>query len=119
MTEAMWAQMLAEADAKGLKGGNFKKLNLPFENRLLGQPAEIRDRMVKRVEGFVYNMLTTVFNAGDTAQLAIEAILAAGSHDAGAKTGRIENPDEWTIKKYIARAETINSDKGETGDFDD
>ena len=119
MTEAIWAQMLAEADAKGLKGGNFKKLNLPFENRLLGQPEEIRDRMVTRVEDFVYNMLTRVFNAGDTAPLAIEAILAAGSYDAGAKTGRIEDPAQWTPEKYIVRAGAINSDKGEDGDFDD
>jgi len=119
MTEAIWAQMLVEADAKGLKGGNFKKLNLPFENRLLGQPKEIRDRMAKRVEEFVYNMLTNVFNAEDTAPLAIEAILTTDSHDAGAKTGRIENPDDWTPEKYIARAGTINSDKGEAGDFED
>jgi fructose/tagatose bisphosphate aldolase len=119
MTEAMWAQMLAEADARGLKGGNFKKLNLPFENKLLGQPAEIRDRMAKRVEDFVYNMLITVFNAGDTAPLAIEAILAAGSYDAGAKTGRSEDPDQWTSEKFIARANAIGSDKGEKGDFDD
>ena len=119
MTEAMWAQMLAEADARGLKGGNFKKLNLPFENKLLGQPAEIRDRMAKRVEDFVYNMLINVFNAGDTAPLAIEAILAAGSYDAGVKTGRSEDPDQWTPEKFIARANAIGSDKGEKGDFDD
>lgn len=119
MTEAMWAQMLAEAEARGLKGGNFKKLNLLFENRLLGQPEEIRNRMVERVEAFVYNMLTNVFNAGDTAPLAVEAILAAGSYDAGAKAERIEDPAEWTEEKYIARAGSINSDKGEDGDFDD
>ncbi len=119
MTEAMWAQMLAAADAGGLKGGNFKKLNLPFENKLLGQPAEIRERMAERVEKFVYNMLINVFNAGDTAPLAIEAILAAGSYDAGAKTGRIEDPDEWTPEKFTARAGTLDSDKGEKGEFDD
>ena len=119
MTEAMWAQMLAAADAKGLKAGDFKKLNLPFENKLLGQPAEIRERMAKRVEDFVYNMLINVFNAGDTAPLAIEAILAAGSYDAGAKTGRIEDPAEWTPEKFTARAGTLDSDKGEKGEFDD
>ncbi len=119
MTEAMWAQMLAAADAKGLKAGDFKKLNLPFENKLLGQPAEIRERMAERVEKFVYNMLINVFNAGDTAPLAIEAILAAGSYDAGAKTGRIEDPAEWTPEKFTARAGTLDSDKGEKGEFDD
>ena len=28
-----------------LKGGNFKKMNLPFDNRILRQPTEIRERM--------------------------------------------------------------------------
>jgi len=102
-----------------LKAGDFKKLNLPFENKLLGQPAEIRERMAERVEKFVYNMLINVFNAGDTAPLAIEAILAAGSYDAGAKTGRIEDPAEWTPEKFTARAGTLDSDKGEKGEFDD
>ena len=47
-------------------GGNYKKLNLPFENKLLGQPAAVRERMVQRVEDFVYGMLTQVLNAGLT-----------------------------------------------------
>ena len=77
MTEEMWAEMVADAEAKGLKDGNYKNLNLPFENHLLGQPRDIRERMARRVEDFVYNMLVNVFNAQDTAPLAIEAILAA------------------------------------------
>ena len=119
VTESVWAEMLAAADASGLKGGNYKKLNLPFENRLLAQPMEIRERMVSRVEKFVYNMLINVFNAADTAPLAVNAILEAGSHDAGAKTGRLEDPAEWTPEKIVARAAAISSDKGEAGDFDD
>ncbi|MCP4646599.1 MAG: ketose-bisphosphate aldolase, partial [bacterium] len=63
VTEPMWQQMLDYAKSQNLKGGNFKKLNLPFENRLLGQPQEIRDRMTKGVEAFVYYMLVNVFNA--------------------------------------------------------
>jgi hypothetical protein len=64
--------------SKALKAGDYKKLNLPFENRLTGLPADIRARMVKAVEDFVYNMLVNVLNAKDTAPLAIEAILKAG-----------------------------------------
>ena len=119
VTDDMWAEMVAYAQAHELKGGNYKKLNLPFENKLLGQPETFRSRMVKRVEEFVYNMLVNVFNAQDSAPLAIEVILKAGTHDPGRKAKRIENPDEWTPEKIIQRATTIESKKGPGGDFDD
>ncbi len=119
MTETLWAEMVAYAESKGLKGGNYKKLNLPFENKLLGRPKDIRERMVKRVEDFIYNMLANVLNAGDTAPIAIEAILRAGSYDPGPKAEKIENPDEWTPEKIVERAALITSDKGPEGDFDD
>ncbi|RLC14646.1 MAG: ketose-bisphosphate aldolase [Deltaproteobacteria bacterium] len=117
--EEMWEAMVAYATSEGLKGGNYKKLNLPFENKLLGQPMAIRDRMAKRVEDFVYNMLVDVFNATDTADIAIRKILSAGSYDPGPKGERIENPDEWTPEKIAQKAAEIDSDKGPAGDFDD
>ena len=119
ITEEMWSEMVAYAQAHGLKGGNYKKLNLPFENKLLGQVQTIRERMVKRVEDFVYNMLINVFNAQDTALLAIEAILATCTYDPGPRAARIEDPAEWTPEKIVQRATTIESDKGPEGDFDD
>jgi len=119
VTDDMWAQMVSEAESKGLKLGDYKKLNLPFENRLLGQSKEIRERMTAGVQDFVYNMLVNVFNARDTAPLAIQEILAAGSYDLGAKVGRVEDPKEWTPEKIAERAALIESDKGPDGDFDD
>ncbi len=119
VSEAMWAEMVAYADAAGIKGGNYKKLNLPFENKLLGQPKVVRERMARRVEAFVYNMLVTVLNAADTAPMVIDAILAAGSHDPGPKAQQIENPADWTPEKIVARAATLETDKGATGEFDD
>jgi len=119
VTEDMWEAMVAHATSEGLKGGNYKKLNLPFENKLLGQPMAIRDRMAKRVEEFVHNMLVNVFNAADTADIAIQNMLTVGSYDAGPKTERIENPDEWTPEKIAQKAAEIDSDKGPAGDFDD
>lgn len=119
VTDKMWQEMVAYAESKGLKGGNYKKLNLPFENKLLGQTETVRARMIKRVEDFVYNMLVNVFNAEDTASLAINAILEAGTYDLGAKANRIEDPDEWTPVKIVKRAASITSDKGPEGDFDD
>lgn len=119
VTEEMWAEMTTYADANGLKKGNYKKLNLPFENKLLGQSKEVRERMIQRVEDFVYNLLVDVFNAKDTAPLAIEAIIKAGSYDLGPKGKRIENPDEWTESEILRKAALIQSDKGPKGDFED
>ena len=119
VTGAMWASMVAYANDNGLSAGNFKKLNLPFENRLLGQPADIRARMVKRVEDFVYDMLVNVLNSGDTAPLVLADILETGSHNPGAKVERIDNPADWTTEKIREKAELICSDKGPQGDFDD
>ena len=119
ITEDLWAEMVEYANSKDLKGGNYKKLNIVFENKLVGQPKEIRDRTAKRVEDFVYNMLVNVFNAKDTAPLAIDAILKAGSYDLGPKSSRIEDPEEWTREKIIEKAKLLNTDKGPEGDFDD
>ncbi|UCD48050.1 MAG: class II fructose-bisphosphate aldolase [Deltaproteobacteria bacterium] len=119
MDDGVWAEMVAYADGKGWKKGDYKNLNLPFENRLLALPAGIRERMCRGVEEFAYKMMTRVFNAKDTAPLAIEAILASGSFDLGPKAGRIEDPAEWTDAKIVERAKTLGSDTGAQGDFDD
>jgi fructose-bisphosphate aldolase, class II len=119
VTEELWQEMVAYADAKGLKKGDYKKLNLPFESKLLAQPKAIRERMSKRVEDFVYQMLMTVFNAGDTAPLAIEAILAANAYDPGPKSRRIEDPSAWTPEKIAVRVLSVEADKGAKGNFDD
>lgn len=119
VAEELWAEMVAHAKEKGLKGGNYKKLNLPFENRLQGQPAEVRKRMAKGVEDFVYDLLVNVFNAQDTAPLAIEAIIKADSYDMGSKCERIEDPAEWTEEKIREKAAAIDTDKGPEGDFED
>ncbi|NOR25743.1 MAG: ketose-bisphosphate aldolase [Desulforhopalus sp.] len=115
----MWQRMTAYATEKGWKGGNYKNLNLPFENLLLAQERAVRERMSDRVEEFVYNMLTRVFNADGTATLAKELILKAGSYDLGSKGQQLENQDEWTKELIVERAKTLDVDKGPEGDFDD
>ncbi len=119
VTDDVWAEMVAFAADKGWKKGDYKKLNLPFENKLLGQPHKIRKRMISAVEEFTYGLLTEVFNAGDTAPLAVDAILSAGSFDLGPKVGRIEKPEQWTREKIAEKAAAIDSDKGPAGDFED
>ncbi|MCK5541849.1 MAG: class II fructose-bisphosphate aldolase [Desulfobacterales bacterium] len=119
VSEEVWQEMLAYADANNIKGGDFKKLNLPFENKLLSQPKAIQDRMIKCVEDFVYNMLVNVFNAENTSDIVQEQILKVGSFDAGAKAKKIESPEDWTKEKIIAKASKITTNKGPDGDFDD
>ena len=119
VSEEMWTEMVAYAQSKSWKKGDYKNLNLPFENRLLAQPREIRDRMAKEVEDFAYKMMTEVFNSRDTAPFAIEAILKAGSYDLGPKVSRMENPAEWTESKISERASRLSDDQGPVGKFDD
>jgi fructose-bisphosphate aldolase class II len=119
MSEEMWARMVAYAGEKGWKGGNYKNLNLPFERLLLAQEREIRERMSRRVENFVYNLLVNVFNAEGTATIAREIILEAGSYDLGPKAERIESASEWTREKIIEKANGLAGDKGPAGNFDD
>jgi hypothetical protein len=75
--------------------------------------------MVQGVEEFVYRLLRDVFNAEDTAPLAIEAIIGAGSYDLGPKSTRMEDPAQWTEEKIGERASTLSTKKGPEGDFDD
>ncbi len=119
VSEEVWQRMTKYAAEKGWKGGNYKNLNLPFENLLLAQERAVRERMSKRVEEFVYNMLTKVFNAEGTAGLAKELILKAGTFDLGAKGKQLENPGEWTRELIIERAKSLDVEKGPEGDFDD
>ena len=115
----VWREMIEYARENGLSGGNLKKLNLPFENKLLAQPAEVRQRMVKDVENFVYKIITDVFNAKDTASIALEEISKAGSPDPGSKAERMEDPGEWTEDKILEKGAKLSSDKGPSGNFDD
>ena len=119
VTKELWEEMTSYAAQKEWKKGNYKKLNLPFENKILGQSEEVRERMTRRVEDFVYNMLANVLNTSDTAPLAIETILKSESHHVGNKAKRIEDPKQWTVSKIMERGAMISSDKGPEGDFDD
>ena len=120
VTDEMWAEMVAYAQNKSLKAGDYKNLNLPFENKLLAQPKDIRERMAKGVEEFVYDLLVKWFNAADTAPYAIEAILKKGSYDLGPKASRVEDPKEWTKENIPRKAELIHKkEHSASGNYDD
>ena len=119
VTDELWAEMVAYAQGKSLKAGDYKNLNLPFENKLLAQPKMVRERMAKGVEDFVYDLLVKWFNAEGTAPLAIEAILEKGSYNLGPKGSRIEDPKEWTKEKIMARGQALHKKGAGAGKYDD
>ncbi|MEF2231096.1 MAG: class II fructose-bisphosphate aldolase [Pseudodesulfovibrio sp.] len=119
LDDALWAEMVAYADANKISGGNYKKLNLPFERRWLGQDTAVRDRMAGAVEDFVHHLLVNVFNAADTAPIACDIIVKAGSYDLGPKVEKFEDAADWTEEKIKARAKQMDTDKGPQGHFDD
>jgi len=119
VSEETWAKMLAYAESKGWRGGNFKNLNLPMDNLLHGQTRAVKERMCKRVEDFVYTILVDVFNAQGTASIAKEIILAKGSADMGRKAERQEDSSDWTPEKIVERAKTLNINAGPAGNFED
>lgn len=119
LEDDLWNEMVDYAKANGISGGNYKKLNLPFERRWQGQSEAVRERMVDAVDDFVHHLLVEVFNAKDTADIAYDLILKANSYDLGAKVEQFEDPNEWTEEKIKALAAEIDTDKGPEGDFDD
>ncbi len=119
VSEELWNEMVTYAKNHGIKGGDYKKLNLPFENKILRQPQQIKERMIKDVENFVYTLLVDVFNAKDTAPLGIEAVLEAGSYNLGSKAERVEDPAEWTEEKIREKGKKFNRNKDLKGNFDD
>ncbi|WP_319573955.1 class II fructose-bisphosphate aldolase [uncultured Desulfobacter sp.] len=114
-----WEKMCAFAATNDWQKGNFKKLNLPFENILTAQDASVRERMVKGVENFIFTLLTDVFNATDTADLVKKQIIETQSHMPGFKAEKIEQKNEWTREKILEKASRITVNKGPEGDFDD
>ncbi|MDR0881966.1 MAG: class II fructose-bisphosphate aldolase [Candidatus Adiutrix sp.] len=119
MSEELWAELLANGQAQKLKAGDYKKFNLEYENKFLGQAREYRERMAGDVADFVYNLLTNVFSAQGSAQPAYEALMKAGSYDLGQKAGRLEDPADWTPEKIVQKAAALSGDKGPGGNFDD
>ncbi|WP_205749353.1 class II fructose-bisphosphate aldolase [Desulfopila sp. IMCC35008] len=119
VTAELWEEMTNYAEKQGWQGGNYKKLNLPFESKIMALPRDVRERMSSRVEDFVHNMLTNVFNAGGTGAIARDILAGAGGYDLGPKAEQIENVADWTKELIIERAKTLDVDKGPEGDFDD
>lgn len=119
VSEELWEKMTGYAAKQGWQGGDYKKLNLPFETQILAQEKNIRDRMAQRVEEFVHGLLVNVFNAEGTGSIAREMLLEANGYDLGPKVGRLEDVADWSRDKIIERARSLVVNTGPQGNFDD
>jgi len=119
VTDEIWAEMVTYAANKGWKKEDYKKLNLPFADKLLALPIDVRERMVRGVEDFAFFLITNVFHSQDTAPLAIEVISSEKSCVLGPKGTQIELLENWTHDKIIERSQGLNSNKKSEGNFDD
>lgn len=119
---AVWADMVAYAEEKGWKGGDYKKLSLPFNDQLMALPQEVKNMMVARVETFAYELMTDVFDSVNTADAVIDAILDADfcTPDPTAHVTYFGRKKDWPKEEIIAQGAIIDQAADDVkGNFDD
>lgn len=97
VSEELWAEMMEYAAEQGWSGGNIKQLNKVFEDKILAQPQEIKDRMVKRVKDFMVPMMIEVFNSQNSADLVRDEVIKNNSPLMKRNVKIIENPEDWGV----------------------
>lgn len=119
---ALWADMVAYAEDKGWKGGDYKKLSLPFDNRIMALSEDVKIAMASRVENFAYKLMTDVFGSQDSAPTVIDSILAANTYapDPTIHVTDFVRHNDWS-EEYIRTQGAIIDQYAEEieGDFDD
>ena len=96
VTMDVWNKMLA---MEGF-GFAFQQVGKPTYEIMAKQPEDVQERMIQAVEDQVYAYLVNVFNAANTAPLAVKAILDANGYAIPARASVIEDPAKWT-DEYI------------------
>jgi fructose/tagatose bisphosphate aldolase len=82
ITDKLWDEMVACADGQGMsrKSGDYKKLNLPFHDKILAEPDEIIGRIVDEISEWGKRFIRA-FGGEGTAEKVIEAICARGDQN--------------------------------------
>ncbi|MDR1944205.1 MAG: class II fructose-bisphosphate aldolase, partial [Synergistaceae bacterium] len=114
VSDALWQEMVSQADAKGMsrKSGDYKKLNLPFHERILSEPDYIKDRIVDEVAYWARRFIKA-FGAEGAAEKVVEVALRRPDHNSSPerviRSPRIKyGPDQ-----------APNKLKSSSGSFDD
>lgn len=114
ITDALWNELVADADAKGMsrKSGDYKKLNLPFHEKILAEPEPIVARIVDEIAEWGKRFIRA-FGAEGTAEKVLEVVSRRSDHNASPERV-VRSP-----RMKYGPAEAPNRAKGSEGDFDD
>jgi fructose/tagatose bisphosphate aldolase len=113
ITEGLWNEIVAYADDKGMsrKSGDYKKLNLPFHEKILAEPTHVIGRITDEISEWAKRFIRA-FGGEGTAEKVVEVACRRADHNSSPERV-IRNPRS----KYGPEAAP---NKGKTeGDFDD
>ena len=114
ISDALWNEMVAYADGKGMsrKSGDYKKLNLPFHEKILAEPDHIIGRITDEITDWGKRFIKA-FGGEGTAEKVIEVI--SRRKDCNSAPERvIRSP-----RQAYGPAEAPNRPKTAEGDFSD
>ncbi|MDR2779585.1 MAG: class II fructose-bisphosphate aldolase [Synergistaceae bacterium] len=82
ISDALWNEMVASADSRGMsrKSGDYKKLNLPFHDRILAEPDNITGRIVDEVAEWAKRFIRA-FGGEGTAEKVAEVAGRRADHN--------------------------------------
>jgi len=114
ITEELWAEIVAYADGKGMsrKSGDYKKLNLPFHEKILAQPEPVIGRIVDEIAEWGKRFIRA-FGGEGTAEKVLEVLARRPDHNAAP-----ERVIRCPRSKYGPEA-APNVSKSGDGNFDD
>ncbi|MDR3165138.1 MAG: class II fructose-bisphosphate aldolase [Synergistaceae bacterium] len=114
ITDKLWDEIVTYADGKGMsrKSGDYKKLNLPFHEKILAEPDDIVGRIVDEISEWGKRFIRA-FGGEGTAEKVIEAACRRDDHNSSPERV-IRNPRS----KFGANA-APNKGKRAGGSFDD
>lgn len=113
ISEKLWHEMVASADAQGMsrKSGDYKKLNLPFHEKILAEPQPIIDRIVDEVSEWGKKFIRA-FDGEGTAEKVIEVMCRRPDQNAAPARGILNPRSKYGPENAPNRSKT-------SGDFDD
>jgi fructose/tagatose bisphosphate aldolase len=82
VTNELWSQIVGYADGKGMsrKSGDYKKLNLPFHEKILAEPVDVIGRIVDEISEWGKRFIRA-FGGEGTAELVAEAACRRSDHN--------------------------------------
>ena len=95
----LWNEIVAAADAKGMsrKSGDYKKLNLPFCDKILAEPKHIIDRILDEMQWWAERFITA-FGAEGSADAVAAVMSRRPDHNASPDRKILGRRSDYTEK---------------------